>query len=192
MKKLISDEYLDQQLKLHANPNYGSWSIKKAEEVAYLAGWLDVNKILDYGAGKQKLKKGLEEHGFEGWYGAYDPAVLQIRNMPTGTYDFLVCIDVLEHIEPDLLDNVLDHMEMQTNRHVFITVATSPAKKVLADGRNAHLIQKPYEWWKPHLEKRWHIQKMTEENRKSYKGFKVWCTHKTIPPGFIPIPNFKS
>lgn len=191
MTKLISDKYLDQQLKLHANPNYGSMSIKRAPEVAWLYEWLSCRGILDYGAGKRKLYTGLKKAGYEGWYGAYDPAVLEIRDIPTGweKADFLVCIDVLEHIEPELLDNVLDHMEKYTNNHVFITVATGPAKKVLVDGRNAHLIQKDYEWWKPHLEKRWHIQKVNYEDSGSYKGFKVWCTHKAVPPGYVPIPR---
>ena len=189
MSKLISDDYLTQQLQLHANPNYGSMSIKRAEEVAQLAGYLNATKILDYGAGKQKLLPGLKEAGFEGWYSAYDPAVLQIRNMPKGDHDLLVCIDVLEHIEPDLLDNVLDHMKEHTTRFAYITVATGPAKKTLPDGRNAHLIQCPWEWWEEHLEKRWNVQKVTFEESGRYRGFKCWCTDKGIPKEFISVPN---
>jgi hypothetical protein len=38
-----------------------------------------------------------------------------------------------------------------TRKLGFISIATGPAIKVLADGRNAHLIQKPSSWWLPKL-----------------------------------------
>lgn len=59
----------------------------------------------------------------------------------------VVCIDVLEHIEPDCLEAVLDDLKRVTASFGIFTVATGPAKKVLADGRNAHLIQQDPEWW---------------------------------------------
>jgi hypothetical protein len=62
---------------------------------------------------------------------------------------FVACIDVLEHIEPDLIDNVLDDLKRVTAGVGFFSVGTGPARKVLADGRNAHLIQKPAAWWLP-------------------------------------------
>jgi hypothetical protein len=33
----------------------------------------------------------------------------------------------------------------------FFSVHMGPAAKVLTDGRNAHLIQKPTSWWLPKL-----------------------------------------
>ena len=61
------------------------------------------------------------------------------------------CIDVLEHIEPKLLDNVLKELARITNGLGFFTIHMGPAGKVLSDGRNAHLIQKPTSWWLPKL-----------------------------------------
>jgi hypothetical protein len=157
MSKIISDEYLDLQLQLHTNPNYGVMSIRHAPEVAKFAIEHGCNSLLDYGAGKQRLKPGLYENGYQGDYAAYDPAVIEIRNIPKGVYDLLVCVDVLEHIEPDLLDNVLDEMKENRSRYGFFTIATGPARKVLSDGRNAHLIQENLNWWKPKIESRWDI-----------------------------------
>ena len=51
------------------------------------------------------------------------------------------------------LDAVLADLNRVTKRCIFLTVATGPAVKVLDDGRNAHLIQQPMEWWLPKLEK---------------------------------------
>lgn len=170
MNKIISEEYLDLQLKLHANPNYGVMSIKHSPEVAKFAIKYNCNSILDYGAGKQRLKPGLYENGYKGDYAAYDPAVIDIRNIPEGKYDLLVCVDVLEHIEPNLLDNVLDEMLDHTGLYGFFTVATGPARKVLSDGRNAHLIQEKFDWWKPKIEQRWDI---IEDVHQDNHGFKI-------------------
>ena len=45
--------------------------------------------------------------------------------------------------------HVLDELARLTVGHGFFTVHTGPAMKVLADGRNAHLIQQPPDWWLP-------------------------------------------
>jgi hypothetical protein len=64
---------------------------------------------------------------------------------------------VLEHIEPDLLENVLDDPARVTVRFGVFTVHTGPAAKILADGRNAHLIQKPSAWWLPLFTRRFEL-----------------------------------
>jgi hypothetical protein len=69
---------------------------------------------------------------------------------------------VLEHIEPELLDNVLDDLKRCALKGVFLTINMRPAYKTLADGRNAHLIQKPIEWWLPKLMERWDIMGVTK------------------------------
>jgi hypothetical protein len=65
---------------------------------------------------------------------------------------------VLEHIEPELLDNVLDDLQRLTLRAAMCTVHTGAAVKFLPDGRNAHLIQQPPEWWLPKFEARFDVK----------------------------------
>ena len=166
---VISEEYLNLQHHLHNNPRYGVMSIHFAPEVAEFAKKNECSSILDYGAGKQRLKTGLDENGYKGKYSAYDPAVVEIKTIPEGVYDLVVCLDVLEHIEPEFLDNVLDQMKEETSKYGFFTIATGPAKKTLRDGRNAHLIQQPFKWWKPKLEERWEIIGDIEENPHRFK-----------------------
>lgn len=74
----------------------------------------------------------------------------------------VVCIDVLEHIEPECLDDVLDHIRMLTRKMAFLTVATTAARKEYADGRNTHLIQKPYEWWLPKIWSRFRVHQFND------------------------------
>ncbi|HET9469625.1 MAG TPA: hypothetical protein VFO24_00885, partial [Usitatibacter sp.] len=70
--------------------------------------------------------------------------------------------DVLEHIEPECLDEVLDDLQRVTRKIGFFVIATREAEKTLPDGRNAHLIQEPIAWWAPRLEKRFTVSQVRE------------------------------
>jgi len=69
----------------------------------------------------------------------------------------VVCIDVLEHIEPECIDSVLDHLKDLTERILFVTICMTSSSQWMDDGRNAHLIQEPKEWWLPKIEERFDI-----------------------------------
>jgi 2-polyprenyl-3-methyl-5-hydroxy-6-metoxy-1,4-benzoquinol methylase len=101
--------------------------------------------VLDYGCGKRTLETAL---GFE--IANYDPCIPGLDSPPKA-HDIVVCTDVLEHIEPECLDAVLSDIRRCTKRVAFLLIATRPAKKFLADGRNAHLIQKDEKWWSERL-----------------------------------------
>lgn len=153
---LISADYLEEQKALHAKGNYGTASLQYGDVVSRLCDQLQVSTLLDYGCGSMRnLSKVLEPKNPVEYLG-YDPAVPEFSHKEPA--DLVVCIDVLEHIEPDLLDNVLDDLLMLTARFGFFTVHTGPAVKTLSDGRNAHLIQKPASWWLPHLMTRFDLQ----------------------------------
>jgi len=146
----ITDEYRKLQQELHQNPNYGVASLSFAPIVADLIRQFDLKSVSDYGAGKQNLLKGLNLAGIlEIDYFPYDPAFLEYG--PPISADLVCCIDVLEHIEPELINNVLLDLAQITTRFGFFSVHLGPAGKVLSDGRNAHLIQKPISWWLKHL-----------------------------------------
>lgn len=149
--ELITDAYRAQQSQLHQNPNYGVASVNFAPFVATVMQALNATELLDYGAGKGRLRQALAP--LMKWpvqVRHYDPAIPEWAATPE-PMNFVTCIDVLEHIEPPLLDNVLDDLQRVTAGCGFFTVHTGPAVKHLADGRNAHLIQQPPAWWLPKL-----------------------------------------
>ena len=164
MTQVITEEYRRLQQELHKNPNYGVASIGFAPVVKSLIEQVGAKSLSDYGAGKQNLKKALE---LEIDYRPYDPAFPEYG--PPQPADLVCCIDVLEHIEPDLLDNVLGELKAITVRFGFFSIHTGPAHKVLADGRNAHLIQKPSSWWLPKLCEHFEIEAL----RRTPGGFYV-------------------
>lgn len=153
---LISDDYRAEQEKLHENPNYGVASVQYAPIVTQYINRLGVTDLLDYGAGKCRLFESIKpDHKMR--LQAYDPGVLRLSGAPDPA-EMVTCIDVLEHIEPELLDNVLDNIKALAKSFVFLTIHTGPAVKVLSDGRNAHLIQEDAEWWLPKIMDRWSLQ----------------------------------
>jgi hypothetical protein len=156
---LISQEYREQNRKLHELPNYGNSSGKWGKPVAELAELNQCRTILDYGCGKGDLKVALMNNPnvFE-----YDPAIEGKDSTPEPA-DMVVCTDVLEHIEPELIENVLDDLKRVTLKIGYFLINTAAAEKFLPDGRNAHVLQRPLEWWMPKLWERFEIQYMRRQ-----------------------------
>ena len=161
---LISPEYRALNAELHArNPTYGTSGGKWAAKVHRLAKQYEAETVLDYGSGKGTLGMALRQNMVVPAYGfvEYDPAV-ESKDAPPARADFIVCNDVLEHIEPDCLYAVLDDLHNLTRKAILLIVATVPAAKTLADGRNAHLIVEPGEWWFPKLSARWRVKEFQD------------------------------
>ena len=149
-RSTISSEYLAQQKILHQNPDYGVASLSFAPIVADFIRQTGVQSVSDYGAGKKNLLLGLQRDGIKNIeYYPFDPAFEEYGEPKAA--DLVCCIDVLEHIEPDKLENVLLELSKITVNFGFFSIHMGPAAKILSDGRNAHLIQKPSSWWLPKL-----------------------------------------
>ena len=127
--------------------------------VSQIIDKVEIDSLLDYGCGHNLslFKKLNPERKFT--YQAYDIGVPEYSDPPVPS-QMVACCDVLEHIEPEYLDNVLDHIEELTEVVAFLSVCTVPANKTLDDGRNAHLIQQPMEWWLPKIWDRFKIQSL--------------------------------
>ena len=144
---LITDGYLAMQREFHVKrDDYGIVGQNYVTQVRDLCRRFGTYDVLDYGCGKRTLERAL---GFE--IQNYDPAIPGLDAPPIPA-DILVCTDVLEHIEPECLDAVLADLNRVTKRCIFVAVSTVAAIKTLDDGRNAHLLQQPLEWWQPKLE----------------------------------------
>lgn len=156
---LITDEYRAEQAALHAKGNYGTAALQYGQLVWGLLNSTGATSILDYGCGsKRSLLQALnppETIAYEG----YDPAIPDYAGAPLPA-ELVCCIDVLEHIEPTLLDNVLDHLAELCDPYGFFTVHSGPAVKVLSDGRNAHLTQQGPDWWLPRFKQRFEVYDM--------------------------------
>lgn len=156
--KFITDEYAQLNKQLHEdNAAYGIGGGKYAELVVKLTEALNTKLVLDYGCGKGHLAKALP---FPIW--EYDPGVPGKEDCPRPA-DIVMCTDVLEHIEPELLWNVLGDLRRCVKQVGYFVIHTGPASKTYADGRNTHLIQEGEEWWKEVLSQFFTVGKITKK-----------------------------
>jgi 2-polyprenyl-3-methyl-5-hydroxy-6-metoxy-1,4-benzoquinol methylase len=166
---LITPEYLAQQRALHADPRgYGTKGSKWAPTVLHEASWLGVETVLDYGCGQGSLARELRriEPGLD--VREYDPAIAGKTATPEPA-DLVVCTDVLEHIEPDCIQGVLDDLKRLTLKRAFIVVSLVPAGKTLPDGRNAHILLMPRQWWLDQLGERFTFEREVVREVKGHK-----------------------
>jgi hypothetical protein len=169
--KTISEKYLSEQKRLHElYNNYGTASISHAPNIIEILKNNNLKSICDYGAGKMNLKKAMHENGYKNFeYFPYDP-VFPEYGKPSMS-ELVCCIDVMEHIEEEFIENVLNEIRDITINLAYFSIATTPAKKILSDGRNAHITLKPERWWLIKLCSRFDI-KVLQQTRN---GFIVIC-----------------
>jgi hypothetical protein len=150
----ITPEYLEQNRQLHARGDYGLSGGRWGGTVTQMSSMLNTRDILDYGCGQRTLEKSL---GFP--IHNYDPCIPGL-DAPPQPANIVVCTDVLEHIEPECLGDVLEDLRRLTLQVALLVIADRPAKKILPDGRNAHLIQQGREWWGRKLAARFDIHQV--------------------------------
>ena len=155
MSKLYTPEYIKQLQSLHndrgRSKGFGGKVKKLGEFHNYIKLW-NPSSLLDYGCGKGHILSYLKETYPTIRIDGYDPALPMFSKVPNTLYDCVFSNDVLEHIEPEMLPSVLTHINHISVKYLWLRIDTAPARKVLPDGRNAHLIQESQEWWTRKLE----------------------------------------
>jgi hypothetical protein len=155
--KLVSDEYKELNRKLHeSNLAFGVGGGKYAQIIVDLVVSTKSRSVLDYGCGKGYLAKALP---FPIW--EYDPCVPGKDEQPRPA-EIVACLDVLEHIEEDKIGPVLEDLARCVKKTGYFIIHTGPSTKTLEDGRNAHILQKPKEWWEEQLAKYFNVGMVSE------------------------------
>ena len=152
---LYSNEYISQLRELHARRDRPRGFGGKVKPLglfhSYIKKWKP-NTVLDYGCGKGTiLEHNKKEYPKIQWEG-YDPAVDAYMNIKKKKYDLVFSNDVLEHIEPEYVTNVLEHINSLAEKFIWLRIDTNPARKTLLDGRNAHISLNTSDWWKREIE----------------------------------------
>jgi SAM-dependent methyltransferase len=144
---MISENYKKILTNIHDTSPFG----KRSNVPKYLADFIDQVKptsILDFGCGKGRLVQRLREDYSDIVVTGYDPGNREFGESLDGrTADLIISTDVLEHVEPEHINQTLEYLSHRS-RYIYHLIALSPAKLILPDGRNAHLIQESPEWWR--------------------------------------------
>ena len=145
----LTTQYVNQLKHLHRTTDFGSGGAKVPKVLQpYLS---NVKSLLDFGCGKGKFSQTIKDFNSNINVYSYDPVTAPIE-LPEQV-DVVYSSDVLEHVEPEFIDDTLDVLFNIATKYQYHLIACHPAKKKLQDGRNAHLIIKEPKWWKQKLEK---------------------------------------
>lgn len=168
---MISNNHIEIYKKIHAETPFG----KRSKFPKYLENFISQaqpKSILDFGCGKGRLVNKIKETfpNLEAY--GYDPANPEFNeSLDSKRFDMIVSSDVLEHVEPEFIDETLSYLHGKS-RYFYHLIACSPAKLILPDGRNAHLIIENQSWWHNKLKK--HNYKILKED---------WQEFEKIPKG---------
>jgi hypothetical protein len=155
VQDLISPAYREEQIRLHTLPKaYGERGHKWSTHIHTIVWVRGCASILDYGCGTGSLGLTLRESILLAKrckdFRDYDPAIPGKDALPAPA-DLVVCTDVLEHVEPDKIDAVLDHLTGLAQKRLFVAIALTDTAHLLSDGRQAHILLREPEWWREQL-----------------------------------------
>lgn len=144
---MINQHYQQQIQDMHKGGKFNNG----AKQFKLLVPFLDQYQpctLLDFGCGKGALIACIQESypGTLCW--GYDPGHAEFSHMPDQTFDAVISTDAIEHVEPEYLARTLELISSKIDRVAFFRIACHPAKKLLPDGRNCHLIVEEPDWWR--------------------------------------------
>ena len=132
---------------------------RQASRIKALVCRTGARTLLDYGCGKggayqaPRFVDGLQTwNGIREYWGVervkcYDPAYLPYAELPTGSFEGVLCTDVLEHCPAEDLPWIVGELFAFAEKFVFANVACYPAGKSLPNGENAHCTLRPAAFW---------------------------------------------
>lgn len=163
---MISDEYRRLNAQMHSESKFtGPDALAHIPAILECAAHLGAETVLDYGCGCAVLADLLPLS-----IQNYDPAIESFSRDPLPA-DLVVSIDVLEHVEPEMLAQVLEHIRSKALKGAYLHISlVYDGVKLMPDGRNPHLLVMPSEWWIDKLSGDFEIlqSEITVKHKKPY------------------------
>jgi hypothetical protein len=102
-------------------------------------------------------------------YVPYEPKLKQYSEPPSPA-PLVVCLNYLQHVTPDKLDETLDDLKRVVTKIGFLVISANASEKYPEDWDSTQLIVERAEWWLPRLTDRFTLQ-----------SFQRW------PEGFVAL-----
>jgi len=144
---IINEHYQNQIQELHSKGKFNNGA-KQFDIVEPFIKEYKPTDLIDFGCGKGALIHTIKQHYPDISVWGYDPGNPDFAKLPDQSFDAVISTDAIEHIEPEHLDQSLETMSTKMQRCGFFRIACHPAKKLLPDGRNCHLIVQEPDWWR--------------------------------------------
>jgi hypothetical protein len=164
--QLVSDTYLALLKREHTETQWGGADTK----FRHMEELVKAKTILDYGSGRESLRNHLASEKLDYKVHCFDPGTGK-TGLPLEV-DVVVAKDVLEHVEPNLLSNVLYTIFTTATKGVYLVIALRQAGRKLVDGSPAHLIVQPARFW---LERLAHYKHWRVVWCEFYEGYELRC-----------------
>lgn len=148
---MISQAYQDKITKYHKTRLWGGAVEGKAFDIECTAKNNNCKSILDFGCGFGLLKQKIG-HKFD--VTEYDAGIEGKNKLPVGKFDMVVCCDVMEHVEPEFVDQTIDWIYYYSTKIIYVSICCAPSLETFDDGSNLHLTVKPPSFWLEHFERR--------------------------------------
>ena len=176
---MISNKLKGVYTEIHRKTPFGKRS-KIPKDLKKFIDRVNPSSILDFGCGKGNLVKTLKEDYPDKQVFGYDPANPEYdKEVPC--VDMIISTDVLEHVEPEHIDETIAMLSLKGKFHYHL-ISCAPAKLILPDGRNAHLIQESPVWWKQKFNKAGF--KILSEDYKEFEKFSKQLKRN------LPVKNY--
>ena len=141
---LITEEYRKQNYELHKSLQaYGTGLKFNAQSLISVCEEMKTTDVLDYGCGKAgRALSG--EIPFK--IKLYDPAIPEYTARPEPA-DIVLCLAVLEHVEPECLDEVIKDLYRVTKKFGIFLVDLKEGSVKLPNGQLAHCSIHTIDQW---------------------------------------------
>ncbi len=148
-------QLLNEYRALHERKCFTGMSILQwAPDIAALVGEFNSQTMLDYGCGLgwQYTRERVHRVWDRKIPALYDPAVKGLDQPPYGTFDGVICADVLEHVPEYELPALIHRLAELADQWIFLSICCRPSKHItLSTGDNVHVTIRPLEWWVDYL-----------------------------------------
>lgn len=179
----IGPAYAEHLKKEHHGSKWGTTGWKYAGDllVKCISTRPYIQTALDFGCGKGTMKPFLLERFPELQVDEYDPGIPGKDVMPEKQYDLVFTSDVLEHVEPHLLDDTIRKLASMTKFVLFNDIACSPTFKTFGEGpyigQDLHLTVEEPVWWRERFAEVAGLHEAEYQHREkaSNKGRKPRC-----------------
>mmetsp|Transcript_27472 Transcript_27472/g.60030 ORF Transcript_27472/g.60030 Transcript_27472/m.60030 type:complete len:326 (-) Transcript_27472:548-1525(-) len=146
-------------------PSQSCWGCRFAVDVVEK---MKFHTLLDAGTGNGALVRLMREHGKSAWGIELSRAVLEkecpdmlakgyvepgiLTNLPyeDSSFDVVFSADVLEHIHPEEVDNVVKELIRVSRRNIFMSISLKGHTKLTGDDNaeaHRHTMLRPRTWW---------------------------------------------